>query len=676
MQTVKTTNASEIFSELWGSGSPPDVFEFLASNATLDPDAKLEILLVDQEQRHRIGAGVPAEDYLAAVPEIAADEELRFELVYGEYRLRRGSGEAIDSEQLMCRFPSLVERIVRHSELSKWLQAEPAGPVRQHGNASPRAAGQQETLPLLSGAPTTAVELDPNAPLSLDDYELGRLLGSGGMGDVYAAKQRSLNKPVAIKVLKTHLARPGQALERFFREAKIVAQLQHPGIVDVHGIGRISHCGYFLVMDLIEGESLDVLLRSKGPLPVKEALEVTAAAADAVAYAHGKGIIHRDLKPSNVMLDKSGRVVLTDFGLAKSLEAGETELSLGLVLGTAGFMPPEQANPRFGDVAVCSDIYGLGGLLYALLTNRPPRVGMTIQEIVDRVKRGDEIECPSAHRSDLPRSVVELCNACLSRNPLDRPPSAADVAQQLRKIRQSLDQPPPEPVRRLPRRVFISAGLAAAGCAALVAPWMFRDESQHPPVTMKWTVDLYQRDADGAPRRLTDQPASVTNGDFVRCMVEFSAPGYAAAFWIDNRGTIQRLYPAPGSIPIRLDRLTLPTTAGEALPVTGEPGTEVCLVVWDRRPIDVENVGRQLQNVGAPPSLADSRIVVDHQVAVATVPLQHMASIDKLAGDSRAVGKPAEVPGESEGTRFARWLGSLSLKPAQYTYMAIPHAEK
>jgi RNA polymerase sigma factor (sigma-70 family) len=252
-------------------------------------------------------------------------------------------------------------------------------------------------------------------PLPYGDVLLRQLLGGGGMGKVYRAECRRDGRTVAVKVLhKRLLGRPG-AVACFHSEARALARLNHPGIVRVHGAGRLPDGGHFLVMDLIDGPDLGRALAA-GPVPVSLAVRWVAQVADAVDYAHRQGVVHCDLKPANVLLQvgpagtgnlQSAIPKVVDFGLARSLGPGGAH-SVG---GTAGYMAPEQLDDRLGPVTVRTDVYGLGGLLSALLTGRPP----------------------SAASPDVPGNLGAVCRRCLEADPAHRPETAAAVAEALRR---------------------------------------------------------------------------------------------------------------------------------------------------------------------------------------------------------------------------------------------------
>ncbi|RMG07105.1 MAG: serine/threonine protein kinase, partial [Planctomycetota bacterium] len=268
---------------------------------------------------------------------------------------------------------------------------------------------------------------EPSLPPRVGPYLVEALLGRGGVGVVYRARDERSGRSVAVKVLQG-----GDAEDRlrFAREARAAARLRGPGIVAVVDVGQ--HGGHpYLVMELVEGESLQARLERTGPLPPEEAARVLEGVARAVARAHAQGILHRDLKPANVLLDREGTPWLTDFGLARRVGDEAERLTLsGTVLGTPAFLPPEQALGDRARVGPQSDVYGLGATLYAALTGRPPFPGRSVLAVLARVVE-EAPPAPRALRPELPPELEALCLACLAKDPAARPAGAATFADAL-----------------------------------------------------------------------------------------------------------------------------------------------------------------------------------------------------------------------------------------------------
>mgnify|MGYP000869570661 CR=1 FL=1 len=263
----------------------------------------------------------------------------------------------------------------------------------------------------------------------LGDYEVLRELGRGGMGVVYEARQVSLNRPVALKLIKAGLLADDAELRRFQNEAESVALLDHPGIVAAYEVGE--HEGQqYLAMQLVLGKGLDSLLGRYRDDP-RAAAGLVAEAAEAVAHAHSRGILHRDLKPANVLVDAQGHPHITDFGLAKRLEADLEMTASGAILGTPAYMAPEQATGRRGGITTATDIYGLGSVLYALLTGRAPFGGETVVETLDAL-RTRAPDPPTRLNTRAPRDLETICLKCLEKDHRRRYASAQALADDLR----------------------------------------------------------------------------------------------------------------------------------------------------------------------------------------------------------------------------------------------------
>jgi serine/threonine protein kinase/cytochrome c-type biogenesis protein CcmH/NrfG len=298
-----------------------------------------------------------------------------------------------------------------------------------------------------------------DAGTRLGTYEILRPLGSGGMGEVYRARDTRLGREIAIKVLPAEVASSPDRLARFEREARTVAGLNHPNIVVLHTVEDVNGIR-FLTMELVEGQTLTTLV-APGGLPLPKLLELAVPLADALVAAHEKGVIHRDLKPGNVMVTREGRVKVLDFGLAKMIGAdtpvahsasftatAESPISgEGRVLGTVPYMAPEQVRGEATDAR--SDLFSLGIILYELATGRRPFSGDSNAETTSAILR-DAPEPLNRIRADLPQDLDRIVSRCLEKNPRERYQTALDLCNELRRLRRASEgRPPAESPRSL-----------------------------------------------------------------------------------------------------------------------------------------------------------------------------------------------------------------------------------
>lgn len=260
--------------------------------------------------------------------------------------------------------------------------------------------------------------------VTLGEYRVLMKIANGATGAVYLARQRERERPVALKVLSRALAADPTYLQRFYREAEVLSQLRHPGIVALQGVGENSGL-HFLVLEYVDGLSTSALLeRSGGPMQVSDAATIVSAVAKALCYAHSCGVVHRDIKPPHIMISRRGEVKLTDLGLAKPM-AGVSLTASGVGMGTPEYMPPEQArNAKHADER--GDIYALGGVFYRLLTGHTP---FQAENSVDLLLAKDKGRFPAASRvcHGVPRQVDAVLTGMLAKDPADRFPSCEEL---------------------------------------------------------------------------------------------------------------------------------------------------------------------------------------------------------------------------------------------------------
>lgn len=260
------------------------------------------------------------------------------------------------------------------------------------------------------------------------DYELLEEIGRGGQGVIYRARQKSLNRLVALKVIGLGHWATETHLKRFRREAEAAAHLEHPGIVPIYEIGEHDGACFFS-MPFIEGGRLDEFVRRER-LPLPRAVGIIARLARTVHYAHERGILHRDIKPGNILLDAQGEAHLADFGLARLVETESTVTRTRDVLGTPSYIAPEQAAGKSAEVTRATDVYGLGAVFYQLLTGHPPFAGGTTYETI-RLVLETEPRHPKLWNPKVDRDLATICLKCLEKEPSLRYGSALALAEDL-----------------------------------------------------------------------------------------------------------------------------------------------------------------------------------------------------------------------------------------------------
>jgi Tol biopolymer transport system component/predicted Ser/Thr protein kinase len=337
---------------------------------------------------------------------------------------------------------------------------------------------------------------------SLAHYEITSLIGKGGMGEVYQARDRKLGRDVAIKVLPGEFARDHDRIARFQREAKLLASLNHPNIASIHGLEE-SDGTHFLVMELIDGETLANRIKA-GPLPIEEALKLALQIAEALEAAHEKGVIHRDLKPANIKVTPDGKVKVLDFGLAKAFAGDPADMNLsnsptlsdaatmqGVILGTSAYMPPEQAKGKTVDKR--ADIWAFGVVLFEMLTGRPLFTGETVSETLASVIKS-EPDWQSLPQNLHPR-IRFLLERCLKKDPKNRysgiSDARVDIQEALADPEGVLAQPGKAvaPRRKL-RTVLPWVAATAILCLIIAAVAVWQLKKPEPRKVMRFTYEL------------------------------------------------------------------------------------------------------------------------------------------------------------------------------------------
>jgi tetratricopeptide (TPR) repeat protein/tRNA A-37 threonylcarbamoyl transferase component Bud32 len=425
------------FENAWKRGEPPALEDFLTYTGAERRALLIELVHEDLEYRLKAGEQVRVESYLERFPELRSERPVALDLIAAEYVLRRRREPNLAPEEYLQRFPEVGEVLLPHLEEYAQREAQ-AGPQLR------RSEGQETVWPTsesespangqtpASVAPAPEAEPGATEPGRIPGYEILGELGRGGMGVVYKARQIKLNRVVALKmILAGNYAGP-EELARFRREAEAVARLQHPHIVQIHEVGEADGRPFFS-LEYVEGGSLADKLDGT-PLPPRQAAELVETLARAVQAAHERGVVHRDLKPANVLLTAEEQPKVTDFGLAKRIDQEKGQVQSGAIVGTASYMPPEQAGGQPGAIGPATDVYALGSILYEVLTGRPPFQGATVWDTLEQVFTQEPVP-PSRLQPKVPRDLETICLKCLHKAPAKRYASGLALAEDLRRFR-------------------------------------------------------------------------------------------------------------------------------------------------------------------------------------------------------------------------------------------------
>ncbi len=448
----------------WQSGiaASPTVLD------TLPRPQLLALLRADQRRRWLRGQRVRVEDYRDGIPRLGDDPDALLDLIDNEHLLREERNEPAGLEEYQRRFPALADALARQFALHRAVAGSvlellaagppppataavtlpPPGPRADAATLAPAGPGGDATLSATADAALPAAPVEVHIP----GYEVLGELGRGGMGVVYQARQVGLNRVVALKMILAG-GHAGEAERARFRlEAEAVARLQHPNIVQIYEVGEVQGRSYFS-LEFVGGGTLASRL-NRQPQPPRPAAQLVAVLARAVHAAHQAGIVHRDLKPGNVLLqnpedrgqwteDSQASALssvlcplsscfpkITDFGLAKRLDAEAGLTQSNAILGTPSYMAPEQAESKTRAIGPPADIYALGAILYECLTGRPPFLADTPIDTILQVV-SDNPAPPSRLQSRVPGELEAVCLKCLAKDPRQRYPSAAALAEDL-----------------------------------------------------------------------------------------------------------------------------------------------------------------------------------------------------------------------------------------------------
>jgi eukaryotic-like serine/threonine-protein kinase len=463
-------DAVKRFEDAWRLAPRPAIEDFLPTSDSLRSRVLIELAHIDLELRLKAGEVARVEEYLVRYPELASDRAAVIDLIAAEHELRQRREPGLALGEYLQRFPAY------RAEL-----AERMAQVTQEWSPQPTNA-RTDVLPEVAG------------------YEVLGILGRGGMGVVYRARQIALDRTVALKMILTGTQARPKDLARFRAEAAALARLQHPNIVQIYDVGETEGRPYF-VFEFVADGSLAQHLHGT-PQPVRSAAQLAETLARAIHAAHTCGVIHRDLKPANILLlrkpetrtprfeEKDAGPIsefrfrisdfqpkITDFGLAKFAGDEDTpdvhgQTATGELLGTPNYMAPEQAMVPRRPLGPTADVYALGAILYELLTGRPPLTGESPLATVLQVLHNEPVPVTSL-QPGVPRDLETICHKCLRKDHRQRYGSALELAEDLRHfLRDEPIQARPigtvEKLRRWVRHHPLPAGLLAAGLLAPV----------------------------------------------------------------------------------------------------------------------------------------------------------------------------------------------------------------
>jgi serine/threonine protein kinase len=659
--------------------------------ADYNSDALMDALLYDQYQRWNSGSPLPVEDYLAARPELNQMPDHLMDLIHGEWRSSHEAEHPISITQLQSRFPRFQVELARHAELMNWWD-------ESHTTTDDLSTMIVKVESTLADHPVTTHAPDIWSTWTLNDFEIEQEAGRGGMGVVNRAKQKGLDRDVALKFIKAEFHDQPAVRQRFLREAKIAARVSHPYIVSLYGVGQTADEKLFLVMEWISGPNFAQVLKTQRP-DLETVLDFLIKVTEALGCLHRQGIIHRDLKPSNILLTEDGNPMLTDFGLAHlTLTNADQQLTGNQILGTPGCLAPEQIDRNWGAVSPATDLYSLGALLHLIFSGKTPFHDSNPLTMLMRTNSADKAPSLGSVTSDLPPALIELCDQCLEKTPALRPQDASTVALRLRSIRQHLlhsprtesHLPAPSPqfiphVKRnqgligyLPVFVLISTGFFISGMYL----WSWTNSGIHAKQTevaptapqliaAQWEVQLFSHADSRQATDLLKHPRLPKVGESLRIKVVSPESGPLQLYWVDSTGKVQALdlfdsfHASPNSI-------SWPQIVNESMHLLEPAGLETAVMIQWPKDSTPHDLSQQLQpDKPFPPidnaiALINGNPLIANQDFVASDTLQLLKSTT-----SRPVSEPQKLQVQSTEMALEAWRQQLKLPPVTMSYLTL-----
>ena len=521
------------FEQSWKSGAAPEISGYIER---ISATARLALLgqLVPVDLEYRLGRGeLPkADDYAQAGVDAVevAERELKKLEASGRLSPKVSNllGSAVDMDA------ATLPPVGRSDSADEFATVNPVN-KDEDATIVPPVDDDATLMPVRESQSTASAGTRVRY---FGDYELLSEIARGGMGVVYKARQVNLNRVVALKMILAGQLASEEEVQRFRTEAEAAANLDHPGIVPIYEIGQ--HEGqHFFSMGYVDGCSLADRVRN-GPLPPKEAAELTKKIAEAIAFAHSRNVIHRDLKPANVLLDQNGEPKVTDFGLARKTDNDSGMTRTGAVMGTPSYMPPEQAAGKTSEVGPLSDVYSLGAILYCLLTGRPPFQAANPLDTLLQVMEREPVSV-STINPEIQRDLETICHKALQKEPAKRYASAQELADDLgrwlrREPIQARAVSNTERAYRWVRRNQLVSGLTAVTALALligaVVSILFGIAAEKEATNAR-VAESEARDAEAQAKQ--SKATAVASQEKTEATLARSNYFLAQARWDDNR---------------------------------------------------------------------------------------------------------------------------------------------